>query len=246
MNFDQWFSRLPERDYPQSATFTHYFVGEKDWLKVPDTSLTDLTKYLPAYIKHVFVIGCGSGKEFLTFDGKYSLFGTDIADGTIINWVKNFKNLKYKCISVEDATRELKRADVDMSDTLVISQGVLMYVSPADQQDFYTTCKAKGCKNFILAEYSTHTTRHGDECLHLGPHIVDFLVKSFRGSNPKSEQPNAHINLDISDEAAGEMFEEFIPENIRKPLTTRDHASALLSAIRFKLTNGLTTSARPK
>lgn len=242
MKFDQWFARLPEPKYPRSADFAHYFVGEKEWLKVPDTSLTYLTKYVPPYVRNVFVIGCGSGKEFLTFDGKYALFGTDIADGATIRWVKHFNNLTYKCISVEDTTRELRKADVDMTDTLVISQGVLMYVSPEDQQDFYMTCKAKGCKNFIFSEYSTYTTRHHDECLHLGSHIVDFLVKSYRGSNPKSEQPNAHINLDIPDELAGNLFEEFIPENVRRALSPRDHAHALVAAIRFKITSLFTPS----
>ena len=62
-----------------------------------------------------------------------------------------------------------------MSDTLVVSQGVLMYVAAADQQDFYATCKSKGCKNFIFQEYATYTTKHGDKCLHLGSAYRRFL-----------------------------------------------------------------------
>ncbi len=85
-----------------------------------------------------------------------------------------------------------------------------MYISADDQQEFYSTCVSKGCKNFIFSEYSTYTTKHGDKCLHLGPHIVDFLVKSYRGGIAKPEQANAHIRLDVPPEIAGKLFEEFI------------------------------------
>lgn len=235
MNFDRWFAGLPEKEYPHSVEFAHYFVGAFDWLNQPDTSLRYLTKYIPQSVKNVFVIGCGSGKDFLTFDGKYSLLGTDIARRKDIHWIKNFERLNYKCISVEDFTRELKRSEVDMSDTLIVSQGVLMYVPAADQQDFYATCRSKGCKNFIFVEYASYTTKHGDKCLHLGPYIVDFLAKSYRDGTEKPEQPKAHVNLDIPAKVAGDLYEEFIPENVRKSLTPRDHARALLAAMRYKL-----------
>jgi hypothetical protein len=159
MNFNNWFCQLKESQYREAAIYNHYFKGEQDFLKNPEISFVYLTKYVPSYIKNVFVIGCGSGKDFLTFDGKYSLFGIDISPGSEVHWIKEFKDLTYKCISVEDLTRTMKNADVDMRDTLVISQGVLMYVSAAGQQEFYTACVSKGCKNFIFSEYSTYTTK---------------------------------------------------------------------------------------
>jgi len=60
-------------------------------------------------------------------------------------------------------------------------------------------------------------------------------VKSYRGGNPKPEQANAHIRLDVPPEIAGKVFEEFIPENVLKTLTPRDHARALSAAVRFKM-----------
>ena len=235
MNFKEWFRRLEESQYREYTIYDHYFKGELDFLKNPDIGSVYLTKWIPSYVKNVLVIGCASGKDFLTFDGKYSLFGIDISPGSEVHWIKKFNDLTYKCLSVEDLTRAMKNADVDMRDTLVISQGVLMYVSAADQQEFYTTCVSKNCKNFIFTEYSTYTTKHGGKCLHLGPHIVDFLVKGYRGGNPKPEQPNAHIKLDVPPDVAGKLFEEFIPENVQKTLTPKDHARALLAAVRFKI-----------
>lgn len=191
MNIKDWFAQLKQSRYKEAVIYDHWFKGELEFLKKPEISFVYLTKYVPSYVKNVVVIGCGSGKDFLTFDGKYSLFGIDISPVAEVHWIKEFKDLTYKCLSVEDFTREMKRADVDLRHTLVISQGVLMYLSATDQQDFYATCVSKGCKNFIFSEYSTYTTKHGDKCLHLGPHIVDFLVKSYRGGYPKPEQPNA-------------------------------------------------------
>lgn len=239
MNINDWFHHLKDSRYKEAAIYDHWFKGELEFLKRPEISFMYLTKYIPEYINNVLVIGCGSGKDFLTFDVNYYLFGIDISPAADIHWVKAFKDLTYKCLSVEDFTQELKRADVDMRDTLVISQGVLMYVAAEGQQEFYATCVLKGCKNFIFSEYSTYTMKHGDKCLHLGPHIVDFLVKSYRNGYPKPEQPNAHIRLDVPPEVAGKLFEEFIPENVQKTLTPKDHARELIAAIRFKMLKAL-------
>ena len=234
MTFDRWFTELAENAYAHKTIWTGYFLGNEEGKRRPETCLVYLTPHIPDYIEDVFVVGCGSGSNFLTFDRRYRLYGTDIAPESEIHWIKQFTDLKYKCLAVEDTTPALKRADVDMSKVLVVSQGVLMYVSPDDQRDFYATCLSKGCKNFIFQEYPQPTTKHGDQCLHLGEHISDFLPKNYRLSLGR-EQPTAHINLDISAETLGQIYEQFIPKNVEKALTPRDHLRALLSAIRYKL-----------
>jgi hypothetical protein len=234
MRFGDWFAGLEEHSYPHRSEWSHYFGTSRDWLKKPEICLRYLSKYLPGAIDSVLIIGCASGKDFLVFDGKYSLFGTDIAPGSEIEWVSKFDGLSYKCTSVEAMTKELQGKDVDMSRVLIFSSGVLMYVNPREQQAFYEACKERGCKNFIFQEYPWPTSKHGDKCLHLGPHIGDFVMKNYRlGSG--SEQPCAHINLAISPEDTGKLYEEPVPENASKALSAKDHARALAWAIRAKL-----------
>jgi hypothetical protein len=115
---------------------------------------------VPSYIKQILNIGCGAGKNFRPYNFLYRLWGIDVVPYHHIKWVAPFSNLRYEQLSVEQLTKVLNKDAIDLSETLVISDCVLMHASEADQLRFYIEAKKSGCRNFIFREPSPYDVKH--------------------------------------------------------------------------------------
>ncbi len=155
----------------------------------PEDCLINLAPRLPSYLKEIIDLGCGSGRNFIPFNGKLNLVGLDICEESRIKWVQNFQNLKYKRLSVEQFTEYLETTDEDLSKSLIFSSGTLMYVSSEYQKRFYEICLKRGCRNFIFNEYPISSQKY--ERFKLPSDT--FELKTYRIGN---KVPVAHIRLD--------------------------------------------------
>jgi SAM-dependent methyltransferase len=136
--------------------------GLGKWYKLADSEASPCFHdfKVPSYVKQVLNVGCGTGRNFRPYNFLYRLWGVDIVPYHRINWVAPFSNLRYEQLSVEQLTKILNKDNVDLSETLIISDCVLMHVSEADQLRFYLETKKSGCRNFIFREPSPHDVRH--------------------------------------------------------------------------------------
>jgi len=108
----------------------------------------------PSYVKQILNIGCGAGKNFRPYNFLYRLWGIDVVPYHRIKWIAPFSNLRYEQLSVEQLTKILNKDDVDLSETLIISDCVLMHVSEADQ--YVSILRPKSLVVEILSSASRH------------------------------------------------------------------------------------------
>jgi len=136
--------------------------GLGKWHKVADSEASPCFHdfKVPSYVKQVLNVGCGTGRNFRPYNFLYNLWGIDIVPYHRIKWIAPFSNLRYEQLSVEQLTKILNTDNVDLSETLIISDCVLMHVSEADQLRFYLEAKKSGCRNFIFREPSPHDLRN--------------------------------------------------------------------------------------
>lgn len=132
-----------------------YYVARYPWLHEPSAILLDLK--LSSHVDTILDLGCGSGRNFIPFDGKLKLWGIDIARAGQIRWVRPFTNLTYERCKVEQLTERLERGGIDLSHTFVFESGTLMYVSGEYQNRFLEACKKCGCKNIMFVDYPQGT-----------------------------------------------------------------------------------------
>jgi len=141
----------------------HYYSGQPAFILEPSAFLYDMLPEIPAHVDTIIDVGCGSGRNFIPFDGKYKLFGIDIVPNSRIQWVRGFKGLEYHQMKVEQFTKSLIENPRDLRNALVMSFGTLMYVSQQEQMRFFGACLANGCRNFIFTEYCKDNPRHPTE-----------------------------------------------------------------------------------
>lgn len=104
-------------------------------------------------IKTIIDIGCACGKNFIPFQDSFQCIGFDRAPAEVINWVCKTDNLTYYECSIEDFIEHIDELDVDWENSLVFTQGALMYTSHENQNRFVEAVLRKGCKNLTLQEY---------------------------------------------------------------------------------------------
>ena len=161
----------------------YYDPGEKEDFKKPADYLYNIAKNLPPHTTTIVDVGCGSGRNFIPFNGKYQLRGIDIVPEHEIRWVQPFGNFSYEHITVEEFTKKLEREQPDMRHTLVLSFGTLMYISRENQTRFFGACLANGCRNFIFTEPSPLSIKHPTE--HFKIPAIHFQEKDFVKKSPE-------------------------------------------------------------
>jgi hypothetical protein len=147
------------KDTPLYRSLTE---GLGNWYKRADAEAAACFHNLkvPSYVNQVLNIGCGTGRNFRPYNFLYELWGIDVVPYHRIKWVAPFSNLRYEQLSVEQLTKIFNKDDIDLSQTLIISDCTLMHVSEADQLRFYLEAKKCGCQNFIFREPSPDDVRH--------------------------------------------------------------------------------------
>lgn len=128
------------------------YSGEHPY-RDPEPSFRDLVKLVPSHIDTILDVGCGSGRNFIPFNGKYRLWGIDLPPYERMKWVDNFANLSYEQCSLQEFTKRLEHNHYDLSRTLVHTHSCLGYVSQRWQERFYRACLKSGCRNFHFEEY---------------------------------------------------------------------------------------------
>lgn len=155
----------------------NYYDGIDPDLRIPEKCL--MTLPIPHYVNSFLNVGCGSGRDFLPFNGSKKLIGIDIVPEKRIRWVQEFKNLTYYHIKLEAYTRKLEKEKPDMSKWLVYSSVTLMYVSQKEQERFYAICKQNGCKNYIFQEYAPNDSPYRENYFKLNENL--FSQRRFKG-----------------------------------------------------------------
>ena len=130
------------------------------------------------------------------FQDDFDCYGFDLVPEKRINWVCKTDRLTYYQCSIEDMLKNIEFFTFNWSESLIYSQGTLMYLTKEKQEEFIKTLMHLGCRNFVLQEYNEISGRiSGNPYLKL-PEELDKLFKkqSFRGSSP--DQPLAHLMLE--------------------------------------------------
>ncbi len=179
----------------KTEDFSKYYVGSNSLFRVTERCFNHLAPYVPDYISGVLEIGCANGRNLLPFQN-FDLYGIDLVPKEKIVWFKRLK-INYEQISIQDFTARLEKFDVDLSKILIISSGVLMFISKEEQEKFFKTVLNCGCKNFIFQEYPD-STKHFNQYFKLDKLL--FMQKEYRRYLGQHE-PVTYILLDIPDEA---------------------------------------------
>ena len=143
------------KDYNYGGFFEHYFKHspENPIGNTPENILLECKPLLPDYIDTIINFGCSNGRDFIPFQDNYNCVGFDLAPLNYIDWVCKTDNLTYYQCSIEDYLNEFDHTDEDLSNTLIYTQGTLMYLNPEDQNKFIQHILYHNCKNIIIHEY---------------------------------------------------------------------------------------------
>ena len=142
------------KKYNYNSFFHHYFNNDEDWMNTYEAPLLDYVKdALPNYVDTIINFGCANGRDFLPFDKEYKCIGFDLASPDEIKWVCSTENLTYYQCSVEDYLTEFDHNVIDLSKSLIYTQGTLMYVAHNKQTEFISHLLLHGCKNIVIHEY---------------------------------------------------------------------------------------------
>lgn len=161
----------------------------------PEIIMNKLKTSIPNHINTIINFGCASGRDFIPFQDSHNCIGFDIAPFEAIIWVCETNNLTYYECSIEDFLLNIDTFNIDWINTLIYTQGTLMYASHEDQNKFIEILLKKECKNIILQEYEPGNS---------GPHpylnlneknLKLFKKKMFRDTYEGN--PTAHILLEF-------------------------------------------------
>jgi len=158
----------------------------------PNQGLISLKPFIPEYVDTVLEIGCGNGRNLIPFKDK-KLIACDLAPEEDVNWAHPFEDIIYVRSLVQEVLVE-GSADIpiNMSSALVISFGIMMYLTKEEQEQFYQGCLARGCKNFIFREHDTDSNR-SDGVFLLERH--NFIEKKFNYS--MRDPSTTYVSLDL-------------------------------------------------
>jgi hypothetical protein len=172
--------------------FSSYYLSHPG-NQTPEKVIEYLEKNLSSNIKTIINFGCASGRDFIPFQDNYTCVGFDIAPVECITWVCKTDNLVYYECSIEDFLLNIDSFKFDWPNTLVYTQGTLMYVSHEEQNIFVEILLKKGCKNIVLQEYEPGNSGH-HPYLNLNENNLKlFEKKLFRETH--HHNPIAHLYL---------------------------------------------------
>jgi hypothetical protein len=153
-------NKYPNYQYGAAGiNFTSYFTPHSG-NQTPEKVLEYVKPNLNSNIKTIINFGCASGRDFIPFQDDYDCVGFDIAPIEDITWVCKTDNLTYYECSIEDFLSNIDKFLFDFPNSLVYTQGTLMYVSHENQNIFVETLIKKGCNNMILQEYEPGNSSH--------------------------------------------------------------------------------------
>lgn len=186
-------TKYPDYQYGAAGiNFTSYFSPHSG-NQTPEKVLEVIKPTLPSNIKTVINFGCASGRDFIPFQDNYTCIGFDITPVEDITWVCGTDNLTYYECSIEDFLSNIDTFKFDFPNSLVYTQGTLMYASHEDQNIFVETLIKKGCNSIILQEYEPGNSGH-HPYLNLNEKNLKFFTKRiFRDSYEGN--PTAHLYL---------------------------------------------------
>jgi hypothetical protein len=170
--------------------FSSYFIPHSG-NQIPEKVLEFIKPTLLDNIKTVINFGCASGRDFIPFQEDYNCIGFDIAPVEDITWVCKTNNLTYYECSIEDFLLNIDDFKFDFPNSLVYTQGTLMYVSHKNQNLFVEMLLKKGCSNIILQEYEPGNSSHHPYLNLNEQNIKLFEKRMFRDSYEGN--PTAHI-----------------------------------------------------
>lgn len=163
--------------------------------QTPEKVISWVKENLPNNIKTIINFGCASGRDFIPFQDVFNCVGFDIAPAEAITWVCKTDNLTYYECSVEDFLLNIDGFEFDWTNTLVYTQGTLMYVSHENQNIFVETLLKKGCKNIILQEYEPGNSNTNPYLNLDEKNLLLFKKKMFR--DEYNGNPTAHMLLEF-------------------------------------------------
>jgi hypothetical protein len=172
--------------------FTSYYTGVD---KSQDPLSIFVFKNLPKYITTVINFGCASGRDFVPFQDSFQCIGFDIAPIDAINWVCKTDNLIYYECSIEDFLYNIDIFKIDWKNSVIYTQGTLMYVSHENQNLFIKKIIDYGCKNIVLSEYEPGNSGYNPYLNLHNDYLKLFEKKSLR--EHYYHNPTSHIMLDI-------------------------------------------------
>lgn len=182
-------------DYQHGAegiNFTSYFSPHSG-NQTPEKVLEIIKPNLSINIQTVINFGCASGRDFIPFQDDYTCIGFDIAPSEDITWVCKTDNLTYYECSIEDFLLNIDNFKFDFPNSLVYTQGTLMYVSHEIQNIFVETLLEKGCNNIILQEYEPGNSSHHPYLNLNESNLKLFKKQMFR--DRYEGNPTAHLYL---------------------------------------------------
>ena len=143
------------KNYKYSEFFEHYFKHTPSNLigDVPEDVIIKCKHIIPEYVTTIINFGCSNGRDFIPFQDDYNCIGFDLAPINYIDWVCKTDNLIYYQCSIEDYLNNFDHSDLDLSESLVYTQGTLMYVNYETQNRFIQHMLDNNCKNIIIHEY---------------------------------------------------------------------------------------------
>jgi hypothetical protein len=182
-------------DYTSGAAginFTSYYTPHSG-NQTPEKVIEYLKENISSNITTIINFGCASGRDFIPFQDTHNCVGFDIAPFEAITWICKTDNLSYYECSIEDFLLNIDNFKFDWPNTLVYTQGTLMYVSHENQNLFTEILLKKGCKNIIFQEYEPGNSGHHPYLNLNSQNISIFEKRMFR--DRYEGNPTAHLYL---------------------------------------------------